>query len=235
MLAGAMAELRDRRSRRCSQPMSARSSTKTRSRACSSTPSACRARAACSTSARCRPAPKTARFFAPRAFRDRFGRSARPRGVRADPARDSLAGRPARRGARRDRRDRLRADPRHPQPHRRHGKPCARPARRRQYLRQPQHDRRRRRGHSRSAASGSAAPAQKPAARAISTASPSSERCRSTPPRPAATSTLPVARRGRAIRRSIERRAARKARRIARCVCPCLAISATSAPIRYDC
>ena len=59
---------------------------------------------------------------APR-LRDRQRGAARARGVRPDPACRALAGRPARRGARRDRRDRLRPDPRHPQPDRRDGAP----------------------------------------------------------------------------------------------------------------
>ena len=81
-------------------------------------------------------------FLRPAGFRDRQRQASHQRGVRPDPACRALARRPARRGDRRDRRDRVRADPRHPQPHRRHGVVHPRPARHRQFLRQPQHDRR---------------------------------------------------------------------------------------------
>ena len=69
-------------------------------------------------------------FFAPRAFEidsaARLDREVFGPILHVDP----LARRPARRGARRDRRDRLRADPRHPQPDRRDGEPRSEPPRR---------------------------------------------------------------------------------------------------------
>ena len=79
------------------------------------------------------------------------------------------------------------ADPRHPQPHRRDRAPHPRAARRRQQLRQPQHDRRGRRRAAVRRRSACRAPAPRPAARATSTASPPSARSRPTPPPPAAT------------------------------------------------
>ena len=59
-------------------------------------------------------------FFAPRAFEIDSASQLDRRGVRPDPACRPLARRPARPGHRRDQRDRVRPDPRHPQPHRRH-------------------------------------------------------------------------------------------------------------------
>ena len=65
--------------------------------------------------------------------------------------------------------------------------PHPRPAARRQHLRQPQHDRRRRRRAAVRRRAACPAPAPRPAARTISTASPPSAPSRSTPPPPAAT------------------------------------------------
>ena len=84
-------------------------------------PRAWRARAGCVYQCPLPPGTEHGSFFAPRAFeidsasrleREVFGPILHV--VR-------WRGRPARRGARRDRRDRLRPDPRHPQPHRRDG------------------------------------------------------------------------------------------------------------------
>src|SRR5262249_47585798 len=55
-------------------------------------------------------------LFRAASLRDRPRGAAHGRGVRPDPPRRALAGRPPRGGHRRDRRDRLRPHPRHPQP-----------------------------------------------------------------------------------------------------------------------
>src|SRR5205085_2878190 len=75
-------------------------------------------------------------------FRDRQRRPARARGVWPDSACRPVARRPAGRGLRRDRRDRLCPNPRYSQPDRRNRPACPEPARGRQHLCQPHDDRR---------------------------------------------------------------------------------------------
>ena len=108
-------------------------------------------------------------------LRDPVAVAADPRGVRAGAARDPLEGQRARRGHRRDQRHRLRPDPGHPQPHRRHRR-LHQPARAR---RQPATSTATRSARwsacSRSAANACPAPAPRPAARTTCCASPSSD------------------------------------------------------------
>ncbi len=84
-------------------------------------------------------------LFCAASLRDRQRGAAHRGSIRADPPCRAVACRPSRRGHRRDRRDRLWPDPRHPQPHRRDRAPHPRAPQGRQQLRQPQHDRRCRR------------------------------------------------------------------------------------------
>ncbi len=75
-------------------------------------------------------------------LRDRQPRRSGSRGVRADPARGALRGRPSRQGHRRPECHRLRADAGAAQPHRRGGRLRRRACARRQPVREPQPDRR---------------------------------------------------------------------------------------------
>ena len=119
MLAGAMAELRDRRpgaARDRCRPGHRRRGARRR---CERHADADGARGPADLPLRAAARHRARHLLRAARLRDRQRRPARARGVRPDPACRPLAGRPARRGARRDRRDRLRPDPRHPQPDRR--------------------------------------------------------------------------------------------------------------------
>ncbi len=90
-------------------------------------------------------APEDGSVFRPAYCRTLQGRGAGARDIRAGAACRALEGGAARQGSRPDRGHPIRPDARRPHPHRGNRAAGGRAAERRQYLRQPQHDRRRRR------------------------------------------------------------------------------------------